>query len=277
MKNKIFIAVCAADLSSGMEISMGKGTVLRIEHASIHDGEGIQTVVFLKGCPLRCLWCSTPESQSIELEAAGDKKYGQIMDADELMREIEKDGVFFYHSGGGVTISGGEPFIQADFVSEILSRCHYLGIGTTIESCMHADFGDIEPLLFDLDLLYADIKHMDSDKHEELTGVYNQVILANIKAVSAHANAPALIIRVPIVPSINDDEENLKMIAQFCSKLPNLKRIELLPYHRLGTIAYDNMGIEYTIRNIKPPSRDHMEGKAAIIRAAASQLKVDIR
>jgi len=255
-----------------------KGIVLRIERASIYDGEGIQTVVFLKGCPLRCAWCSTPESQKLQPETtAKGKTYGRVMDVDELMREIEKDEVFFFHSGGGVTISGGEALVQAQFAAEVFRRCHALGINTTLESSLFADFNEIELLLPDLDLLYADIKHMDSEAHKKLTGVDNECILANMKAVSSHKDALRLIVRMPVIPSVNDDEENLKSLARFCSELPTLKKIELLPYHRLGVNVYEELGLEYTLKEIKAPSREYMEEKVRVIHSVAPGLDVVIR
>ena len=255
-----------------------RGIVLRIEHASIHDGEGIQTVVFLKGCPLHCAWCSTPEGLSpMPLTTAAGKTLGRVMDAGELMREIEKDEVFFFHSGGGVTLSGGEALVQPEFVAEILRRCHHLGIRTTLESSLHADPEAIDLVLPHLDLLYADIKHMDSGRHEEWTGHDNELILANIQAVSGHPGRPDLIIRMPVVPSINDDDTNLRSFARFCSGLPKLKRVELLPYHRLGVTMYRELGQEYPLKGIKAPSRDTMEAKAEVIRSEAPDLDVAIR
>jgi pyruvate formate lyase activating enzyme len=256
----------------------GKGTVLRIEHASIHDGEGIQTVVFLKGCPLHCAWCSTPEGLGPQpLTTAAGKTYGRIMDADELMKEIEKDEVFFFHSGGGVTLSGGEALAQPEFVAEIFKRCHYLGIRTTLESSLHAAPEAIELVLPHLDLLYADVKHMDSGRHEEWTGLDNELILANIRAVSGHPRPPALIIRMPVVPSVNDDDENLRSLARFCLSLPGLKGVELLPYHRLGVAMYRELGRDYPLHAIKTPSREHMEAKAKVVRSVAPDLDVAIR
>jgi len=255
-----------------------KAIVLRIEHASIHDGEGIQTVVFLKGCPLHCAWCSTPEGVSPQpVTTAAGKTYGRPMDADQLMREIEKDEVFFFHSGGGVTLSGGEALVQPEFVAEIFQRCHHLGIRTTLESSLFASPEAIERVLPHLDLLYADIKHMDNERHEELTGLGNETILANIQAVSARTRGPGLIIRMPVVPSINDDDENLRSLARFCSGLARLQKIELLPYHRLGVTRYRELGREYPLHGIKAPSRDYMERKATVIRSEAPHLEVVVR
>jgi len=255
-----------------------KGTVLRIEHASIHDGEGIQTVVFLKGCPLHCAWCSTPEGLSpMPQTTAAGKTYGRVMDADALMREIEKDEVFFFHSGGGVTLSGGEALVQAEFVAEIFRRCHHLGIRTTLESSLHAAPEAIELVLPHLDLLYADLKHMDSERHAEWTGLDNELILANLRTVSGHRHAPALIVRMPVVPSVNDDDENLRSFGRFCSSLPRLKRVELLPYHRLGINMYRELGQEYPLHALKAPGREAMEAKAAVIRSAAPDLEIAIR
>lgn len=255
-----------------------QGTVLRIEHASIHDGEGIQTVVFLKGCPLRCTWCSTPEGLSpLPERTAAGKTFGRVMDADELMREIEKDEVFFFHSGGGVTVSGGEALVQAPFVAEILGRCHHLGIRTTMESSLHAPFSALELALPDLDLLYADVKHTDPGRHEELTGFDNRLILENLRALSARPRGPALIVRMPVVPSVNDDDENLRTLGRLCAGLRPLRKVELLPYHRLGVTMYREMGVEYALKELKAPSRGYMEAKAAVVRSAAPNVEVAVR
>ena len=139
-----------------------EGTILRIERSSIHDGEGLRTVIFLKGCPLRCAWCSTPEGQAEEIESAGGKTYGSVMTVDELMTEVVKDEVFFFHSSGGITFSGGEPLQQADFVAEVLRRTQMLGINTAMESSLCFPFSELEKVLPHLNILFADLKHIDS-------------------------------------------------------------------------------------------------------------------
>jgi pyruvate formate lyase activating enzyme len=256
---------------------MSKGTLLRIEHGSIHDGEGIQTVVFLKGCPLRCLWCSTPESQKMEPEAFGSKSYGRIIDSDDLMVEIMKDSIFFFHSRGGVTVSGGEPLMQPDFVREILMKSHASGIPTTMETSMYGSPETVSSLIEHLDLLYMDIKHLDSDRHREITGVSNERILSNIKLAASAEKGPKIVVRMPVIPTINDNDENMRALGRFCSGLKKLDRIELLPYHRLGITSYETMGLEYALNDIERPSGEYMERKAALVREAAPDLTVTVK
>ena len=253
---------------------MSKGTLLRIEHGSIHDGEGLQTVVFLKGCPLRCLWCSTPESQRMEPQSVGGKDYGTIIDTEELMKEIIKDSIFYFHSNGGVTISGGEPLTQPEFVKELLIKSHAAGVTTTMETSMYARFEVVKPLLKHLDLLYTDIKHTDSARHKELTGVGNELILDNISRTSADKDAPEIVVRMPVIPTINDEDSNLRQLGRFCRDLPNIKRIELLPYHKLGLASYKRLGWEYALRDIESPSAERMEAVIATVQAEAPRIEV---
>lgn len=256
---------------------MSKGTLLRIEHGSIHDGEGLQTVVFLKGCPLRCLWCSTPESQRMEPESYGSKSYGELIDSDELMKEIRKDSVFFFHSKGGVTVSGGEPLMQPDLVREILIKSHESGIPTTMETSMYGDPETVKSLIEHLDLLYTDIKHLDSSRHKEITGVGNEKILSNIRMAASADKGPKMVVRMPVIPTVNDDDENMKALGEFCRDLKNVDRVELLPYHRLGTVSYETMGIKYALDDIEIPTKEYMEGKAELVRTVAPDLTVNIK
>lgn len=252
-------------------------TVLRIEHASIYDGEGIRTVVFLKGCPLSCQWCSTPESQSMDLQAAGDAVYGRMLTAEQVFAEIQKDELFFFHSGGGVTFSGGEPLLQAAFVEDVLTRCRRLGVGTAIETSLYADWSYVEPLLPLLDLIYVDLKIWDGDRHYRLTGVDNSLIIDNIRRLDRAVATKKLILRTPIIPGINDGDEQLTASARFCRELQNLRYWELLPYHRLGVDTYAKLGRSYPLAQVKTPDRDYMQARAAVIRAAVPDLKLSVR
>ncbi|MCL2873996.1 MAG: glycyl-radical enzyme activating protein [Defluviitaleaceae bacterium] len=237
-----------------------RGTVLRIEKTSIHDGDGLRTVVFLKGCPLKCKWCSTPESQCVDIEHS----YGNIMTADEVIKEISKDEIFYFHSGGGITISGGEPLLQTDFTSKILQESKIRGINTAIETSMFGNFSDIKKLLPHLDTIYADIKHINSDIHKEFTASGNELILDNIKSVSEIFNGN-IIIRVPLIPTFNLNIENAKGIAKFCNELNKISMIELLPYHRLGVDTYRKLGLGYDFFDVKTPSCQEVEEFANII------------
>lgn len=233
---------------------MGKGTVLRIEKTSICDGEGLRTVIYLKGCPLRCQWCSTPESQSRKIE----KGFGQIMTTKEVMKEIEKDAVFFFHSQGGVTISGGEALVQADFVQELLQESIYSGINTTLETSFYVDYQAIRKVGPFLSSLYVDIKLFDSEKHQQWTGVSNELVLQNLKKFVHEFPECPVHIRVPVIPTVNLNHAELLNIAQFAAGLPSVKDLELLPYHRYGLQSYQQLGLEYVLKNIETPTNKTM-------------------
>lgn len=250
------------------------GMVLRIERASIYDGEGLRTVVFLKGCPLTCAWCSTPESQSPEIEGGADKVYGCIMSVDEVMTEVEKDKIFFFHSGGGMTLSGGEPLLQADFSSALLKECKMLGINTAIESSLFAPFGELEKVLPDLDTLYADLKFVNGQKHKEYCGHDNKLILKNIRRVTEEARPLRVIIRIPLIPGINDSDEDLAAAADFCNGLTSVSAVELLPYHRLGVPTYEKLGRSYLLPEIKSPQADYVQERKEYFSSCARGIKI---
>lgn len=236
-----------------------KGMVLRIERSSIHDGDGLRTVVFLKGCPLTCQWCSTPESQSPEWEETEDKIYGEQMSVKEVMKEVEKDSVFFFHSEGGMTLSGGEPLLQADFSAALLRACREVGIHTAMETSLFAPLEEVEKVLPNLDTLYGDLKFLDGEKHREYCGHANALILDNFRQI-ARKNLPIKrIIRIPLIPGINDDDGELEAMAAFCGSLDGTWEVELLPYHRLGVSTYGKLGRRYLLGDIKPQEDEQLE------------------
>ena len=243
-----------------MDYSATKGRIFDIQRFSVHDGPGIRTIVFLKGCPLRCRWCCNPESQSYEIQRmtmnGKVKTVGRDVTAGEVIAEVERDHGYYKRSGGGLTLSGGETLTQPDFAVALLALAHQRGINTAIESTGFADFSVIQKILPHLDLYLMDIKHIDSDKHKAFTGQPNDLILANAQRI---ARSPVkLIIRTPVVPGFNDTDEEIGAIARFAASLPGVEEMHLLPYHRIGSDKYKGLGREYTLAHIDPPSQEHM-------------------
>jgi len=230
-----------------------KGRIFDIQRFSLHDGTGIRTLVFLKGCFLRCRWCCNPESQNYDLEGAGREVTVQ-----DVMAVIEKDRHFYRRSGGGMTLSGGEVLRQADFARELLKAAREVGIHTAIESTALADYAEIEKLLPHLDTFLMDIKHMDTAKHKEFTGRRNDVVFENAAKIAQDGRCE-LIIRVPVIPSFNASVNEIKDIALFASKLPGVKELHLLPYHRFGEGKYKTLGREYPMGDIETPTESEME------------------
>ncbi len=238
-----------------------KGMVLRLEKSSIYDGDGLRTVVFLKGCPLKCAWCSTPESQNREIETTKDGSitYGKEMTVEEVLVEVRKDSLFYFYSGGGMTVSGGEVLAQPDFLLALLRRSRFEGIDSAIETSFLGKWEVIEQALGTLDTAFVDLKMFREDKHRFYTGVSNQVILENIRKAGSKDFDNKLIIRIPLIPGVNDDQEELENIGRFLSELPYVHHLQLLPYHRLGTDTYRKLGRAYTLKDVQVPSEEHME------------------
>lgn len=252
------------------------GTVLRIEKTSIHDGEGLRTVVFLKGCPLRCRWCSTPESQRPEPEHVEDGCYGMLMDSQDVVREIAKDEVFFFCSGGGVTISGGEVLCQAEFAREILAGCIHMGIPTAIETSFFAPYERIAMLIPVLSSCYVDFKLCDEDLHLRYTGVSNRLIKDNLQRFAGEFDGD-IHIRIPLVPTVNMDEDNIAATAEFLGGLPSVKDVELLAYHRLGVDTYRKLGRTYELSDIASPSYERLLETAGLLHSFAPSLSIKIK
>ena len=238
-----------------------KGTVLRFEKSSIYDGDGLRTVVFLKGCPLRCQWCSTPESHKKEIQTTldGEIIYGMNLTVEEVMVEVRKDIPFYFHSGGGVTLSGGEILTQADFAYNIIRRSCQEGINTCIETSFFGEWSKIEKILGCTNTAFVDLKLMDPEKHKFYTGVSNDLILENIKKAGQGIPRLKLIIRRPLIPGVNDSKEDLEALGQFLGELPGVDHLQLLPYHKLGTDTYRKLGLKYPLPETEVPDDDHMQ------------------
>ncbi len=239
-----------------------KGRIFDIQRFSIHDGPGIRTIVFLKGCVLRCKWCCNPESQEYRIQkmmVQGEEKIiGKDVTVEEVMETVEKDRPYYQRSGGGLTLSGGESLCQPDFARDLLRAAKERGINTALESMGCAPFSVIEEILPYLDTYLLDIKHMDGEKHREFTGRSNELMLENAEKIAVTGKTN-LVIRVPVIPGFNCTKKEIQDIAVFADRLAGVKKIHLLPYHRLGQDKYEGLGRKYELERLLPPENGQME------------------
>lgn len=285
-------------------IPMERGLVFNIQKYSIHDGPGIRTTVFLKGCPLRCCWCHNPESQSADselrlqhhrcircggcvevcpqssavgpaaLEASDEncmgcgqcaeacptgarQMAGRAMTVDDVCAEIRRDRVFYDESGGGVTVSGGEPLMQPAFLRSILQVCKSDEIHTAVDTCGWAAREDLLHIAPSTDLFLFDIKFMDDSLHRQYTGRSNAPILDNLKALAAvNAN---IWIRFPVLPGWNDGREQVEAAARFAASIAGVQQVNLLPYHELGSHKTSSRNAPQGARTLEPPTPERMQ------------------
>jgi pyruvate formate lyase activating enzyme len=276
------------------------GIVFDIRRYAIHDGPGIRTTVFLKGCALSCAWCHNPEGQAVGHEAmlrpdrcircgacvdacghgairwsdggpttdrsrctaCGDctavcyaearERVGREMTADDVLAEVARDAQFYEESGGGVTLSGGEPLLQGAFAAALLRGAKARGFHTALDTCGFAPWEGFARLRGSVDLFLYDLKLMDDARHRRFTGVSNAPILENLRALSGHGHR--IVLRVPVIPGINDDPGNLDALARFAAGLPHLAGVDLLPYHHIGTDKYARLDRAYPLPDTVAPS-----------------------
>ena len=308
-----------------MEYENAPGRIYDIQGYAVHDGPGIRTTVYTKGCPLRCLWCHSPESQMYKFQLgylpmkclgvdlcqnaclnacdqgaliAGEPEKaldgsgmlrkisvdrarcsecqkcaevcvnkalytaGWDTNVDEVFERVIKDRVFF-RNGGGITISGGEAMSQFPFTYNLARRLKSEGIHICLDTTGFADTGQFRSILPYIDLFLYDLKHMDSERHKKLTGVPNEKILENARFLAD--NGGKLQIRVPVIPRLNDSEENLRATARFCSELGSaVTLVQLLPYHPMGKMKYERLGWKYKMHRWEPLSDEFMNGALEI-------------
>ncbi|HOB12388.1 MAG TPA: pyruvate formate-lyase-activating protein [Syntrophomonadaceae bacterium] len=235
------------------------GLVHSIDTFSTLDGPGIRTVIFLQGCPLRCRYCQNPDTWSMANASA------QEYTAAELIKIIRRGIPYFRASGGGVTVSGGEPLLQAEFVEELFTACQAEHISTAIDTSLYVSTSKVERVLPVTDLFLADIKHIDSQKSHQLTGLGNQLNIANLCLINQHN--VRLWIRYVVVPDLTDNPQDVTAMAELVKTLDRVERIDLLPYHALGAHKWDLLGLDYTLHRTQPPSSQQMNDLAQLIRS----------
>ena len=295
-----------------------KGLVFNIQRFSIHDGPGIRTTVFMKGCPLRCRWCSNPESwnpypeimtydvkcircgkcaqvcptEAITINQKGRKinrakctlclecaevcptgaisVSGKHMTIEEIMKEVESDKLFYQNSDGGVTISGGEPLSQWEFVRQLLKECKQEGLHTALDTCGYVPWDILEKVLDYTDLVLFDIKHINSSQHRKGTGKGNQLILNNAKRVATNTRTW---LRFPLIPGYNDFEESVREVAELAAEMC-VEKVSILPYHEWGKTKYEKLGRRYLLENTETPSDEHIKELQRIIENAGLKVTV---
>lgn len=244
-----------------MEYLKEKGRIFDIQRFSVHDGPGIRTIVFLKGCMLRCRWCCNPESQEFAVQSmvqgGKTKIMGRDVTVEEIISEVSRDRIYYRRSGGGMTLSGGECFYQPRFATALLCTAKASGINTAVETTSCVPYETIKRALPCIDNYLMDIKHMDSSKHKAFTGVANELILENAKRLSK--DAARLVIRVPVIPGFNDTPEEITAIAEFAAGLGTVGELHLLPYHRLGKDKYKGLGRDYPMGDAELHTKERIE------------------
>jgi pyruvate formate lyase activating enzyme len=293
-----------------------RGLIFDIQKFSLHDGEGIRTLVFFKGCPLSCAWCSNPEGQASrpELVVARDRCIGtgecdrclsacgagalgrasdgkveidrrrcdgcgdcadacpskalevsgEFASVDDVIRAVEEDGAFYARSGGGLTLSGGEPLSQAGFARDLLATARARGLDTAIETSGLCAWKSLEAAAPHVDQIFYDIKCMDREKHERATGVSNEVILENFRKLRERFPGTPVVVRTPVIPGVNDTEEDIGAIAEFIAGAGGASAYELLRYHGFGEPKYRKLGRTYPLECAEPPSEERMRALGEI-------------
>ncbi len=298
---------------------MTSGLIFDIKKYAIHDGPGIRTTVFLKGCPLQCGWCHNPEGLSeaaqrlyiadrcigcglcidacpqqaltrgpngivVDPDRCGScydcaetcpseatQKVGRPVGVEEVLETIEQDRLFYDQSGGGVTFSGGEPLAQAAFLLELLKACGRRGFHRAVDTSGCADAGQLMAVADQTDLFLYDLKLMDSDRHRKYTGIPNEGILSNLELLARRG--ATVIVRIPVIPGVNTDDDNAVQTARFLTALPGIRRVHLLPYHNTARKKYRQLGMDYISADISAPVPEGLDAVATALRAHGLEVR----
>ncbi len=247
-----------------------QGLIFSVKRYSIHDGPGIRVTFFMKGCPLRCKWCHNPEGLSSEAESVsrinriGDREFkieeqaGELYSIGSILGILDKEQVFINKSKGGVTFSGGEPMLQSEFLGEALKACKLNGYHTAVDTSGYSSIEKFAAIIPYTDLFLYDLKHLDEKKHVHATGVSNTGILENLRFLLA--GGKDVMLRIPVIPGFNDDKEYLDSLIDYITsiKTGSLKRINLLPFHKIGASKYKRFNMQYKMEGTEPPGKDDM-------------------
>jgi pyruvate formate lyase activating enzyme len=314
----LLTAAKTAAIASAPEAATG--LVFDIRRFSVHDGPGLRTTVFFKGCPLRCLWCHNPESQHRRPErmfweerclkcksciescpqgaiqwdgnrivtdttlctlsgactqvcyAEARQIAGRVMTVAAVMSELERDISFYDESGGGVTFSGGEPLLQADFLLHLLQACRLSEIHTALDTCGFATWETLDRVRSLVDLFLYDLKVMDPRLHRKYTLVFNTRILDNLRRLAALGHN--IVLRMPVIPGINDDEQNLRALGAFAASLNGVTRLDLLPYHAAAMSKYERLHRSYRLPWLKTPTDEHLAEVAHVLEGYGLQVNI---
>jgi pyruvate formate lyase activating enzyme len=308
----------------GVFLGTEPGFVFDIKRFALHDGPGLRTTVFLKGCPLSCLGCHNPEGQRVGPEllfrpdrctACGDcvpacptqaislekdaitvdwnicelsgacvevclpgalELVGQPRPVEEILDILEDDRIYYDESRGGVTFSGGDPFAQPDFLRSLLAGCKERELPVVLDTCGHVAPETFRELAPQARYLLFDLKLMDEERHEAFTGVHNRWILENLTWVTGGnpLTRPAVTVRLPLIPGVNDDEENMGAMRDFLLSLERVPPVDILPYHRLGVDKYHRMGREYHLSEVAPPETEIVSDAARYLADAGLEVTV---